>query len=285
MMLHIALPKESPLSFLRSLSFVLVFALLGCSSPPPDPAIAKLLEAEEAREKGNTQHPRKMAPVMTPTPLFEDTDMVSLAEVDPSIVIDLAFTSTDNAFGEKYYRSNTAYLRYGFAKKICRAQKEFQKKGLRLKIWAAYRPFIAQLQMFRAVKGQGNWVSDPWRETGKKTHVRGAAIDCTLIDEEGNELEMPTPYLDFWGGAEKMKHSYTNLPKEVIENRKLLKETMIACGLEPYRGEWWHYQDSQWGKYPIIGREDEPQIHQRLLVDELLDKWAEIDRVERRNGD
>ena len=134
--------------------------------------------------------------------------------------------------------------------------------------------------MFEAVGKNPNWVSDPYQSSGKKTHVRAVAVDCTLIDAQGNELAMPTPYLDFKNGAKKMKHNYLLLSDEVLANRKLLRQTMQKHGMEFYSGEWWHYQDKEWSKYPILTMEDIPEIHKALLVDELLKFKSTTDQPE-----
>jgi zinc D-Ala-D-Ala dipeptidase len=236
--------------------------------------LALIVACGDIGQSGPIAKPQQAA--ATPTPkvkkmkTYKNNDMVSLAEIDPTIVVELGLFTTDNPFESQFYRSNTAYLRYGTAKKLSEVQKSLKEKGLRLKIWSAYRPFAVQEAMFIKVGKNPKWVSDPYRKTGKKTHVRGVAVDCTLIDESGKELEMPTPYLDFKNGADKMKHSFSDLPANVLRNRKLLKSTMIAHGMEPYRGEWWHYQDTDWSRYSINKMKDVPDIHRALLVDELL---------------
>lgn len=71
------------------------------------------------------------------------------------------------------------------------------------------------------------------------SHNRGAAVDVTLVKiSTGQELVMPTGFDDF---SEKAHHTYTNLPKEVVDNRALLKTTMEKFGFVSLRTEWWHY--------------------------------------------
>ncbi len=242
----------------------LIMLLAACR--PSGPA-ATAQNTAPAPEKAAMEH-RKSTPE-TAAP-WQDSDLVSLAEIDPTLRIELRFATAAHPFGATFYRSNTAFLRYGTAKKLSAVQRELHQKGLGLKIWDAYRPFAVQVALFHAAGGNPNWVSDPYRTAGKKTHVRGVAVDCTIVDASGNELNMPTPYLDFQNGADKMKHTYTELPRDVLANRKLLKETMIAQGMEPYLGEWWHYQDTNWGNYPIVQMDEFPEVHRRLLVDNLL---------------
>jgi D-alanyl-D-alanine dipeptidase len=199
-----------------------------------------------------------------------ETDLVLLSDLDPSLRIELKLAGRDNPLGRKFYRGNLAYLRYGTAQKVLAAHASLREKGLGLKIWSAYRPFAVQEQLFLVFGRNGDWISDPYEPTGKKTHVRAAAIDCTLVDEAGAELAMPTTYLDFIDSAERMKQSFNELPEEVLRNRKLLVDTMVAHGMEPYEEEWWHYQDTDWAEYPIIRSGAIAEVHEALLVEDLL---------------
>ena len=88
-------------------------------------------------------------------------------------------------------------------------------------------------------------MADP--KEGSK-HNRGAAVDVTLIDFDGRELQMPS-LVDSM--SKKSHRSYDQLPKEVIANRQLLEDVMINGGFLPIDSEWWHFDDSEWKKYPI----------------------------------
>jgi D-alanyl-D-alanine dipeptidase len=81
-------------------------------------------------------------------------------------------------------------------------------------------------------------VADP--KTGSR-HNRGNAVDVTLVDENGRELDMPTGFDDF---SPRAAHGETRLPARVIENRRLLAETMEKAGFRRLASEWWHYDDS-----------------------------------------
>ena len=71
-------------------------------------------------------------------------------------------------------------------------------------------------------------------------HNRGAAVDLTLVDAQGRELNMGTPF-DFFG--KEAHHTYTEHTKEVLENRKLLKETLNKYNFKSIYSEWWHYEN------------------------------------------
>jgi D-alanyl-D-alanine dipeptidase len=69
-------------------------------------------------------------------------------------------------------------------------------------------------------------------------HNRGMAVDLTLTDIDGNELDMGTEY-DYFGIEAHTDH--LNLPEKVLENRNLLKTMMEEIGFRAIRTEWWHF--------------------------------------------
>lgn len=209
---------------------------------------------------------------------YRGTDLVSISEIIPTIVVDSPLGRSDNAFKYQFFKkTDEAYIRYATAKKIAVVEKELEKRGLRIKVWAAYRPFPVQIKMYEIVGRDGNKVSDPFDPSSKKAHVRGVAIDCTLVDKDGKELEMPTGYCDFAENYHKMWMSYTDLPAQVIKNRALLHEVMLDHGMAGYSKEWWHFQDRDIDNYPAITMKDFPDINKAILVDELLKPQAKTD--------
>jgi D-alanyl-D-alanine dipeptidase len=78
-------------------------------------------------------------------------------------------------------------------------------------------------------------------------HSRGAAVDLTVVDATGKELNMGTEF-DFFGVEAHTDN--LNLPAEVLKNRQILREAMEAAGFRGIRTEWWHfsYQKKQ---YPL----------------------------------
>jgi D-alanyl-D-alanine dipeptidase len=78
-------------------------------------------------------------------------------------------------------------------------------------------------------------------------HNRGAAIDLTLADPDGKEIDMGTPY-DFFGPE--AHHDYTKLPSEILGHRQKLKTVMEKHGFQSIRTEWWHYSYTR-ASYPL----------------------------------
>jgi D-alanyl-D-alanine dipeptidase len=91
------------------------------------------------------------------------------------------------------------------------------------------------------------YVANPF--AGGSHHNRGAAVDLTLVDANGHELEMPTGFDTFTERA----HQFSKEPTPTQRaNRLLLRMVMEKVGLVPIRTEWWHFQLPDAKKYPII---------------------------------
>lgn len=78
-------------------------------------------------------------------------------------------------------------------------------------------------------------------------HPTGGAVDVTIVDSFGNELDMGTKIADF-KNPEKIKTFAKGLSKEQKKNRLLLHNILVREGFAPFYGEWWHfsYGDREW---------------------------------------
>lgn len=174
-----------------------------------------------------------------------DDAFVLLKNIDSTIIQDVKYATTDNFTGKILYPSSKVYLRKIVAMKLSEANQYFKTYyNLRIKIFDGYRPLSVQKRMWEILPNP-TYVADP--KKGSK-HNRGAAVDITLVDSLGNELDMGTPFDDF---TKKSRPSYTNLPKNVLANRKLLSNTMRKFGFYPITSEWWHFDYKDWKKFPI----------------------------------
>lgn len=162
-------------------------------------------------------------------------DFVSIKDISTDIILDIKYATTDNFLKEVMYDCPECFLRKEAAHALAKANEEFKKKGYRIKVFDCYRPLSVQKKMWKKMPGT-NYVANPTK--GSK-HNRGAAVDLTLVDMQGNELDMGTPY-DFFG--QKAHHTYQNLPSNVLENRKLLKTILDNYNFRSIYSEWWHYE-------------------------------------------
>jgi len=178
-------------------------------------------------------------------PSGNGVDLVDIKEVNPRIVVDMKYASEDNFTKRKLYDSNTCFLRKSTAVKLDAVQKELEEMNLGLKVWDCYRPLAVQ-RIFWAILPDERYVANP--ETGSR-HNRASAVDLTLVDSQGKELEMPTGFDDFSPRAD---HGYQVLPDQVIRNRELLKGLMEKAGFIPLPEEWWHYDDEKWMRFDLM---------------------------------
>lgn len=176
------------------------------------------------------------------------SDIIDILAVDSTFVLDIRY-ATDNNFTKKIlYPSAKAKLRREAAESLASVQKELRVHNLGLKIYDGYRPLAIQWKLWQIVPNE-DFVANP--NKGSK-HNRGAAVDLTIIDSLGNELEMPTGYDDF---TEKASHAYMNLTERAKTNRAFLKDVMTRHGFLPIKSEWWHYDFRGWEQFDIM---DEP---------------------------
>jgi D-alanyl-D-alanine dipeptidase len=161
--------------------------------------------------------------------------------LDPSIRLDIRYATTDNFTKSKIYDCPQCLLRPEAAEAVVIAHKALKKKGLGLKMFDCYRPRPYQQRLWDKVPNP-DYVTPPAKGS---MHSRGAAVDLTIVDANGKELDMGTPY-DFFGPE---AHTDNNkLPQKVLANRRLLREALEAVGFKAIRTEWWHfsYQRKSW---------------------------------------
>ena len=166
--------------------------------------------------------------------LIMDTTFVNLKDFSNDFVYDMKYATEDNFLKSKVYDCEACYLRYKTVKSLLKANERFLKKGYRIKLFDCYRPLDIQKKMWTIVSNP-NYVADPKKGS---IHNRGGAVDITLVDSQGKELDMGTTF-DYFGIE--ASHDFENLPAEVLKNRKLLKNIMIQNDFRIFESEWWHY--------------------------------------------
>jgi D-alanyl-D-alanine dipeptidase len=161
--------------------------------------------------------------------------LILLQPFIPQLVIDLKYATKSNFTHRILYIDPAAYARLPTAVALKKVNDELNKSGLGLKVYDAYRPYQVTKKMWKVVHDE-RYTANPAKGSG---HNRGAAVDVTLINiSTGEELPMPTAFDEF---SEKAHHGYNNLPREVLDNRALLKTTMEKFGFVSLNTEWWHY--------------------------------------------
>ena len=166
--------------------------------------------------------------------VVNDTTFVNVKEYSPDFVYDMKYATSDNFLKAKVYDCAECFLRLKTVKAIIKANEVFMKKGYKIKFFDCYRPLDIQKKMWKIVPNP-TYVADPAKGS---IHNRGGAVDITLVDSDGKELDMGTPFDHFGMEA---AHDYAQLSKKVKKNRTLLKKVMTQNGFNSFDSEWWHY--------------------------------------------
>jgi len=171
--------------------------------------------------------------------------------------------ATDNNFMKKnvYGGFHQCFLHRIAADKLRQATVELQKErpGWRFLVFDCLRPRSVQEKLFEFVKGtpQQPYVANP--KSGS-IHNYGFAIDLSLEDEKGQEVDMGTAFDDFTSLArpdrEQENREAGRLTEEQLQHRLLLRRIMTRAGFIQLPIEWWHYdalaKEQVRGHYKIV---------------------------------
>lgn len=174
----------------------------------------------------------------------EQASFVYLEELSDGFAYDMRYATDNNFLKQKVYECDKCVIRTEVAQALLKANEGFKKLGYKIKFFDCYRPLDVQKKMWEVFPNP-KYVANP--QYGS-IHNRGGAVDITLENEDGQELDMGTGFDHF---GEEAHHAYQNLSPEVLKNRKLLKEGMESAGFSPIRTEWWHYNYGPSKKYEV----------------------------------
>jgi zinc D-Ala-D-Ala dipeptidase len=193
--------------------------------------------------------PRSGKPPLPPAPVAAKPDYdtqlwTEIIRLDPSVAIDIRYATDSNFVKQKMYDCGRCFLRPDAAVAIAKAHQMLKKQGYGgLKMFDCYRPRPFQQRLWDKVPDD-RFVTPPAKGS---QHSRGAAVDLTIVDKNGVELDMGTPY-DFFGKEGFPDYKPTKKEEQehwakykVRENRDLLRATMDSVGFKPIRTEWWHF--------------------------------------------
>jgi len=176
-------------------------------------------------------------------------DLVEIVPPAFDCDVALAYATEANLTGRPIYRNAQCWLHREAADRLARAIALAQPLGVRLRLLDALRPVEAQWALWKA-RPDPEFLADPRRGS---PHSRGVALDLTLLDGDGRELDMGTPFDAF---TPLSHHGCTGISVEAQRNRFLLMGLMTAAGWDFYRNEWWHYQLFEARRYPLVSDAD-----------------------------
>lgn len=175
-----------------------------------------------------------------------DSDIVSLKTIDSTIVQDVKYATPNNFTGKVLYNSPIVFLRKIVADSLAKVNQYFKKHyNYRIKVFDGFRPLHIQKIMWEIFPDE-RYVANPSKGS---RHNRGAAVDITLVDSTGKELDFGTPYDDF---TKKASPLYKNFPENILRNREILNSVMSKYGFTQLNSEWWHFDFKGWENFPIL---------------------------------
>lgn len=178
---------------------------------------------------------------------FRAADLVELAPLDPTLILDVRYATVDNFMGVPFYRQARAFLQRPAAEALLRVQADLRAAGYGLIVYDGYRPWWVTKMFWEATPDAlKEFVANP---ANGSRHNRGCAVDVGLYEQaSGKPAEMPsgydefTPraYADYPGGTDRSRY-----------HRELLRDVMEKHGFTINPGEWWHFDYRDWRSYAI----------------------------------
>ncbi|MES2940796.1 MAG: M15 family metallopeptidase [Pseudomonadota bacterium] len=165
----------------------------------------------------------------------------------PGIAVDLRYAGVNNFVGRDLYGSlDCAWLHQLAASGLERAATLLAREapGHRLLVLDALRPHRVQLQLWDHLEGTDlrQYVADPARGS---IHSFGMALDATLLDPQGRELDMGSGFDEMTELSHprlEARHLATGALKAAQQrNRELLRRVLGAGGFNGIDNEWWHF--------------------------------------------
>ena len=173
-------------------------------------------------------------------------DFRRLSSID-GVDVELRYATTHNFVGRNMYDGyDCAWLHNDAATALTNVAANLHQTHphLRLLVLDALRPQRVQELMWQSLDGTNlrQYLAPPDRGS---IHSFGMAVDVTLIDANGDELDMGTAFDDL------SEHSHPALETKLlasgditaaqIANRQILRDAMLANGWKGISTEWWHF--------------------------------------------
>lgn len=148
-----------------------------------------------------------------------------------------------------------AHVRFGLAQQLLVAEEQLHARGLRLLIVEGYRPPALQETYFGEYMAElraqhPEWDVKQLRDATARFvappetagHATGGAIDLTLADTEGREVDMGCRVNASPEESEGLCYLHASgLPGEARANRTILRNLLVGAGLINYPTEFWHW--------------------------------------------
>lgn len=178
--------------------------------------------------------------------LVHDKDFVDVSNLE-NVHVSLRYATENNFMKKNIYGDfNQCFLHRIAAEKFRKAALLLQKEkpGWKFLLFDCLRPRSLQIKLFDFVKGtpQQMYVANP---KDGSVHNYGFAMDLSLEDENGHEIDMGTGFDNFTPLAQPKREAENlqagKLTQEQIDHRLILRKVMKQAGFLQLPIEWWHY--------------------------------------------
>ena len=193
-----------------------------------NPSSVEVIEEPQVEAIDTIPVPKEEIPV----PIVKE-GWVEITE-DDFTKLDLRYATDNNFVNEQMYECGRCFIREEADAALTSIRTSLKEKDYGIILYDCYRPRPVQQKLWDKVPN-ASYVTPPSRGS---MHNRGVALDIGLVDANGVVLDMGTEF-DYFG--REGHHDYYDHPKEVLDNRKLLKSTMEQHNFASIRTEWWHY--------------------------------------------
>ncbi len=173
-------------------------------------------------------------------------DFEHLAAV-PGIAVDLRYAGTANFVGRNLYGALDCAWLHRLAAQGLRQSAQWlsaRAPGCRLIVLDALRPHRVQQVLWDHLEGTElrQYVADPTRGS---IHSFGMALDVSLLDEAGRELDMGSGFDEMSTLSHPVLEArwleQGRLSAAQVQRRELLRGAMAAGGFNGIDNEWWHF--------------------------------------------
>lgn len=176
-----------------------------------------------------------------------------IKDYTPEIVYDIRFAGKNNLLGKpanEYYRP-VGIATVEMAKRLDKASLLLKEAGLKLLVYDSYRPqttvnaIVDWLNDETDIRMKGKLYPNTDKSEmidmffeAKSPYPRGAAVDVSIVDSSGKELDMGSAYQFI---DERSAFGYEDLTDAQLNNRETLRDIMIQSGLTPNDTYWWSF--------------------------------------------
>jgi D-alanyl-D-alanine dipeptidase len=220
----------------------------------------------------SAQSPKDRAPV-------PPKDFVYLRDVDPTIIQDIRYATTNNFTGRKLggYEAGECIVKRDVATALSRIQQDLKARGLSLKMFDCYRPQRASRDMLAWANGATATTASRryYPKLNKRDlfqlgyiaassgHSTGVAVDLTLVDLAADnratfdpdavyadcaapaEIRAPEGSIDMGTGYDCFDGASHTAAGSITPQQRKWRQTLVAAmnrhGFANYAKEWWHF--------------------------------------------